>query len=168
MLCEVTIESSVLRFPSKMMDFPKLFIILYQCHKTIHRKHIMDIKQYLLIYFRVLVLQFCFRKDSYTLANICPVSDNGHNIWLIQYDENYNHFITLLQLPIDSATNVWWSMTSSTTLVNLKPLVVATTGWCLLVSAPKLKKMLYQQSLYFFIWAQFSFAHDVTRHTGHR
>ena len=75
-------------------------------------KNIMDIKQYLLIYLRVLVLQFCFRKGFYTPANICPVSDNGHNIWLIQYDENYNHFMTVLQLSIDSTTNVasHWSI----------------------------------------------------------
>ena len=57
----------------------------------------MDIKQYLLIYLRVLVLQFCFRKDFYTPANICPALDNGHNIWSIQYDENYNYFMTRLR-----------------------------------------------------------------------
>ena len=145
-------KRSVLHFPSEMIDFPKLFIIFYQCHKTIHQKHIMDIKQYFLIYLRVLVLQFCFRKDFYTSANICPVSDNGHNIWLIQYDENYNHFMTLLQLSIGSTTKVEWSMTSTIILVNLKALLVATTRWFLLFSAPEQKKMLYQQTLYYFIW----------------
>ena len=40
-------------------------------------------------------------------------------------------------------------MTSSITLVNLKALMVATTRCCLFFSAPELKKMLYQQSLYF-------------------
>ena len=92
----------------------------------------MDIKQYLLIYLKILLLQFCFCKDFYTPANIVPVSDNGHNSWLVQYDKKYNHLMTLLQLSIDSTTNLGRSMTSSITLVNLKALIVAKTRWCLL------------------------------------
>lgn len=38
-------KRSVLHFPSKIMDFPKLFIIFYQHHKQ-STKHIMNIEQY--------------------------------------------------------------------------------------------------------------------------
>ena len=100
------------------MHFPKLSLILYQCHKEFHRKHTMGIKQYLLIYLREWVLQFYIRKDFYMPANICAVSVNGHNFLMIQSYENYNSFMILPHFYWFTHTRFWSMISSNITVPN--------------------------------------------------